>query len=122
MPNGRMSSDDNHDPTSRPSRSPQVPITHPAVDDLIARATSYAKGAEAENTTRSHAAPASADLRRSALLTACRAFPADPQTVALYATHLAGSKRVSTIRVRLAAIGVQSTAELASSHRVRTGW
>jgi integrase len=91
-----------------------------AVDDLIDQAKVYVEGAQAENTRRSHAA----GIRSFAAFCAAhglRALPADPQTVALYATHLAASKRLSTIRVRLAAISVwhqRAGFESPCSHRL----
>lgn len=76
------------------------------VDALVDRARDYAAAAEAENTRRSHAAGIRAFEAFCAAHRIC-AFPAAPQTVALYATHLAATNRVSTVRVRLAAISTQ---------------
>ncbi len=77
-----------------------------AVADLVDSARSYAEQAQAPNTARAYAT----DLRDFAVFCAAHAlcsFPADPQTVGLYATALAARVRVSTLRRHLAAISGQ---------------
>lgn len=74
-----------------------------ALDELAARARAYFKGARSERTRRAYAG----DWHRFAAWCVEQgraAFPADPETVALYLAHLAaiGRKRATLVRARAA--------------------
>jgi site-specific recombinase XerD len=93
----------------------------PVPVQLIDRARGFAEHAQADNTRRAY----SSDLRDFGAFCATHGLetlPAAPQTIALYATDLAArSKKISTIRRRLAAIAVtHRRADLDSpcSHRI----
>jgi integrase len=77
-----------------------------AVDDLIDQARGYAQQSQSPNTRRAYEHGVR-DFAAFCALHGLDAFPATPQTIALYMTHLAASMRVSTMRQRLAAISVQ---------------
>jgi integrase len=91
-----------------------------AVGDLVDRARKYAEQSQSANTRRAYAAGIR-DFGAFCGAHGLQSYPAEPQTVALYATHLAASKRVSTLRQRLAAISVQhrrAGLESPCSHRM----
>jgi len=91
-----------------------------SLDELVDQARSYAENAQSENTRRAYAS----DLRIFDAFCIGRgesSFPAEPQTIALYVTHLAATAKVSTIRQHLAAISVRhrrASLESPCAHRI----
>lgn len=87
--------------------APLVPILTAAIATLeptIERAKQFGRNAQSANTRRAYAADR-ADFQAFCDRHGLSALPADPQTVALYVTHLAESgRKVATIRRHLVTI------------------
>ncbi|MHB8415995.1 MAG: site-specific integrase [Acidiferrobacteraceae bacterium] len=86
-----------------PALVPLTPPTPPALAATVEQARSYAEAATAPATRKAYAA----DRRDFAAFAATQdasSLPAAPALVALYATTLAGTKTVATIRRRMVAI------------------
>jgi integrase len=74
-------------------------------EDLVVRASSYLEEADAVATRRAHRSDWK-DWETWSILRGCPALPASPQSLVLYITHLARTRKVSTIVRRLASISV----------------
>lgn len=70
---------------------------------LLERAKAYARNARAASTKRAYASDL-ADFERYCDRSGLEALPAEPQTVALYLSELAGRLKVSTVKRRVVAI------------------
>ncbi|SMO58312.1 site-specific integrase [Melghirimyces algeriensis] len=95
------------------------------LQEVLEKAKDYTQHAKAANTTKSYRADWQ-DFTSWCQARSLSVLPADPQTVALYLTDLADSRKTSTLQRRLSAISqAHQTAGYDSptnSHLVRTVW
>lgn len=95
------------------------------VQEILQKAKDYTRQSKAVNTTRSYRADW-VDFTDWCQKRSLSALPAEPQTVALYLTDLADSRRTSTLQRRLAAISQAHQAagydSPTTGYVVRTVW